>query len=350
MPGQRAGGAGRPHRPAHAGGQAPAAVRVGDRQGRAVPGAGGDRRSARRGAARRARAAPGGRAALRGELLPRDRVHVQARADPRGGLRQPAPRDAARPARAHRGRHRAALRRAPGRARGAPGPSRPARRAARAGGGLSAPGRGQGGRALGAPGGGGLLRAGARGPRGRRPARAPRWRRPSISSSTCAPPWRRWASSPARSITCGARPRRPRHSATGGGSAGCRRISPSRTTRWASRPPPSGRPSARWRPAGELGRRAPDRRRPFGLGQAHHVLGDYRAAQRHLGRAVAAVDGRAEPRAVGHGGPRLGGVAHLACRLAGRHRRLRRRRSPARARRWRWRRPPSIPGAWPART
>ncbi len=29
----------------------------------------------------------------------------------------------------------------------------------------------------------------------------------------------------------------------------------------------------------------------FGLGQAHHVLGDYRAAQRHLGRAVAAVDG-----------------------------------------------------------
>jgi class 3 adenylate cyclase/tetratricopeptide (TPR) repeat protein len=29
----------------------------------------------------------------------------------------------------------------------------------------------------------------------------------------------------------------------------------------------------------------------FGLGQAHHVLGDYREAQRHLGRAVAAVDG-----------------------------------------------------------
>jgi tetratricopeptide (TPR) repeat protein len=29
----------------------------------------------------------------------------------------------------------------------------------------------------------------------------------------------------------------------------------------------------------------------FGLGQAHHVLGDYRTAQRHLGRAVAAVDG-----------------------------------------------------------
>ena len=29
----------------------------------------------------------------------------------------------------------------------------------------------------------------------------------------------------------------------------------------------------------------------FGLGQAHHVLGDYRLAQRHLGRAVAAVDG-----------------------------------------------------------
>ena len=29
----------------------------------------------------------------------------------------------------------------------------------------------------------------------------------------------------------------------------------------------------------------------FGLGQAHHVLGDYRAAQRHLGRVVAAVDG-----------------------------------------------------------
>jgi class 3 adenylate cyclase/tetratricopeptide (TPR) repeat protein len=29
----------------------------------------------------------------------------------------------------------------------------------------------------------------------------------------------------------------------------------------------------------------------FGLGQAHHVLGDYRAAQRHLGHVVSAVDG-----------------------------------------------------------
>jgi tetratricopeptide (TPR) repeat protein len=44
-----------------------------------------------------------------------------------------------------------------------------------------------------------------------------------------------------------------------------------------------------------VGRALPDRSlliiADFGLGQAHHVLGDYRAAQRHLGRVVAAVEG-----------------------------------------------------------
>jgi tetratricopeptide (TPR) repeat protein len=47
--------------------------------------------------------------------------------------------------------------------------------------------------------------------------------------------------------------------------------------------------------AAEVGRTLPDRRlqiiADFGLGQAHHVLGDYRAAQRHLGQVVAAVEG-----------------------------------------------------------
>ena len=88
----------------------------------------------------------------------------------------------------------------------------------------------------------------ADGPRGPGPGDAP-----SIWCSTCVPRSLRSASSPGRSITCAGRPRRPRRSATGGASAGCRRISPSRTTPWASRPRPSARPSARWRPAGRSG-------------------------------------------------------------------------------------------------
>ena len=275
------------------GGQARAPVGLGDRQGRAVPGAGRDRRSARRGSARRARAAAVGRAALRGQLLPRDRVHVQARPDPRGGLRQPAPRDAARAARAHRGRHRAALRRAPGRARGAAGPPRPAGRPARAGGGLSAPGRGQGGRPLGAPRGGGLLRAGARDPRGRRPARARPRDRAWIWSSTCAPRSRRSASSPGRSTTCAGPRRRPRRSATGGASAGSRRISPSRTTPSASRPRPSARPSARSRSAGRCRDDALQIvARRSGSARPTTCSATIAAAQRHLGRGGGRGGGR----------------------------------------------------------
>ncbi len=182
------------------------------------------------------------------QLLPRDRVHVQARADPRGGLRQPAPRDAAHAARAHRGRHRAALRRTPGRARGAAGPPRPARRPARAGGRLPPPGGGEGGRPLGAPRGGGFLRAGPRDPRVRRAAGpGPRHR----GGRGVRPP--RFPGA-ARRVHADPRPpapgrgRTPRRSATAGASGGSRPTSPSRTTRSAIRPPRSAPPSRprRW--------------------------------------------------------------------------------------------------------
>ena len=86
-PGDGAGHPGRAHRPPLAGGQAPAPVGRGHRQGRALRAAGGDRGGARGGAAPRARPSPGGRVPLRDESLPRPRVHVQARADPRGRLR-----------------------------------------------------------------------------------------------------------------------------------------------------------------------------------------------------------------------------------------------------------------------
>ena len=88
-PGPRhgAGDPGRAHRPPGARGQAAAPGRRGHRQGRAhsrscwplpsVP----ERR-----AAPRARPSPGRRVPLRDEPLPRPRVHVQARAHPRGGV------------------------------------------------------------------------------------------------------------------------------------------------------------------------------------------------------------------------------------------------------------------------
>jgi class 3 adenylate cyclase len=66
----------RPDRPALARGQAPAPVGRGHRQGRALRPAGGDHGRARAGAAPRARPSPGSRVPLRGEPLPRPRVHV----------------------------------------------------------------------------------------------------------------------------------------------------------------------------------------------------------------------------------------------------------------------------------
>ena len=71
---------------------------------------------------------PGGRVPLRGAPLSRPRVHLQARPDPRGGVRQPAPGPAARPPRPDRRGHRAALPRPAGRAHRATGPPRGAGR------------------------------------------------------------------------------------------------------------------------------------------------------------------------------------------------------------------------------
>ena len=88
--------------------QAPAAGGLGDRQGRAAapllePSPSMPEDDLRE----RAGAAAGGRVPLRGAALPRPRVHLQARAHPRGGVRQPAARPAARAARPDRRRDRA---------------------------------------------------------------------------------------------------------------------------------------------------------------------------------------------------------------------------------------------------
>ena len=75
------------------------------------------------------RAPPGRRDAVSGQPVPGAGVHVQARADPRRGVRQPAPGPPqGAPCPGRRG-DRAALCRSPGRARRAAGPPRPARRA-----------------------------------------------------------------------------------------------------------------------------------------------------------------------------------------------------------------------------
>ena len=68
----------------------------------------GDRRSDRRSAPRRPRPPPGGRVPVRDEPVPGPRVHLQACADPRGGLREPAPGPPARAPRPDRRGHRGA--------------------------------------------------------------------------------------------------------------------------------------------------------------------------------------------------------------------------------------------------
>ena len=82
-----------------------------------------------------------------------------------------------------------------------------------------------------------------------------------------------------------------RPSPTGGGSAGWAPISPSPTTRSATR-------TRRWRPRAALaqdrggaGRSAPEGGRDHRGRAAYHALGDYAQAQVHLGRAVDALEG-----------------------------------------------------------
>ena len=67
---------------------------------------------------------PGGRVPLRGEAFPGPRVHVQARPDPRRGLRESAPRPAAQSPHSDHGRDRASLPRPSARLRGPAGPAR----------------------------------------------------------------------------------------------------------------------------------------------------------------------------------------------------------------------------------
>jgi class 3 adenylate cyclase len=123
----RPGGAGRAHRsPAHRG-QAAAAGGRGHRQGRVAGAAAGDRRPVGGGDAPQPGPAPGRRVPVRDQPLPERGVHVPPRADPRGGLLEPAPGPAAGPARARGDRHGAALRRPAARALRATGPPRGAR-------------------------------------------------------------------------------------------------------------------------------------------------------------------------------------------------------------------------------
>ena len=173
-------------RPAAGGGEAAPAGRLGDRQARALRAPGGDRGAARGGAAAGARAPAGGGVPLRDAALPGSGVHLQARADPRRGLRGSPGGAPARSSRRGGGRHRAPARRSPRRARGAAGPPRAAGRGVGQGGALPAPGRHQGLPALGQPRGGHLLRAGARrapAAAGALPTRSPS---PSTSASTSA--------------------------------------------------------------------------------------------------------------------------------------------------------------------
>ena len=324
VPSTRAGGAGRPHRPPHAGGQARAAVGRGDGQGRAVSRAGGDRRSARRRAARGARAAAGGRAPLRDELLPRARVHVQARPDPGRGLRQPAP-----------GRRGARCTRASWTPSSASTPGACASRwsgwpTTRCAAGCDE-------RAVDY-----LRQAGTKAAArsAHREAVAffeqaieilDRCRAPAhlehgvdLGLRRCAPRWLRSACSRGRSSTCAG----PRTHAEALGDR--RRLG------WVLGLPRPVALHARRPGRGDRGGRAGagDRGRADGppllivatSGSARRTTRSATtpAAQRHLGRGRWPRGGRPRPRALGHGRARLGGGAHLARRLAGRHRRLRR--------------------------
>jgi class 3 adenylate cyclase len=103
----------RAHRSALGRGQAPAPGRVGDRHRGFLRPPSRHRRGGRKRAEARLGPAAGRGVPLRDAPFPRARVHVQARADPRGRLREPRARSPADPSRRHRGGHRAASWRTP---------------------------------------------------------------------------------------------------------------------------------------------------------------------------------------------------------------------------------------------
>ena len=124
-PGDRPGDPGRAHRPPARRRQAPAPGRLGHRQGSAVEPCCSRSPSTPRTTCGRPGAPAGGRVRLRGKALPRSRVHLQARAHPRGGLRQPAARPAPRAPRPDRRRDRARLRGPAERAQSTASPTTP---------------------------------------------------------------------------------------------------------------------------------------------------------------------------------------------------------------------------------
>ena len=184
--GHRAGRPGGAYRPLATGGEAPAPDRSGHWDGGPAgppPGRGG---AAGRGAPPGPHASPGRRVPVRGESVPRAGLHLQARPDAGGGLRQPAARAAAgAPCRHCRGPGDA--RRGPDdRAGRTPGPPCPAGRGVGQGPGVLLAGGGEGPGAVSPPRGRGVLRAGAQCPCRICRRRATHASRPSISGSPCA--------------------------------------------------------------------------------------------------------------------------------------------------------------------
>ena len=95
--GDGAGGAGGAHRPAAAGGETPPADRRGHWHRGALAPAAGHCRPARGGAPPRPGTPAGRRVPLRGAPVPRPGLHLQARPDARGGVREPSSRSAGAP-------------------------------------------------------------------------------------------------------------------------------------------------------------------------------------------------------------------------------------------------------------
>ena len=124
----RAGGAGRPHRPAARRGQAPAAGRRGDRQGRAARAAAGDRRRAARRRLAQPRRAPGRRVPLRDAASSRAWSTPSATRSPTRSPTRACSRTGAAPSTRASWRRWSALRRPARRARRAPRPPRAAGR------------------------------------------------------------------------------------------------------------------------------------------------------------------------------------------------------------------------------
>ena len=156
----RPGRARRAHRSAAAARQAPAPVRSRHRQDGRPHAPGDGRRDGGARAAARACSAAGRRVPLRDEPVPGARVHVQARADARGRVPEPAARAAAHAARGRAGRARGSQPRTGTGQRGGPRPSCRARRIVGTRGLVSLPRRCQGAGGGAARPGGGLLRGG----------------------------------------------------------------------------------------------------------------------------------------------------------------------------------------------